>query len=57
LCVYDRVTARERGTPADSPGDPAGPAKAEWNRYLGIYHARAYGEDVESPLTLTNGYL
>jgi CubicO group peptidase (beta-lactamase class C family) len=43
--------------PADSPGDPPGPAKAEWSRYLGVYHARAYGEDVESPLTLTNGYL
>ena len=34
--------------PNDSPRDPAGPAKPEWARFLGVYHARAYGEDNES---------
>jgi CubicO group peptidase (beta-lactamase class C family) len=43
--------------PADAPGDPPGPARPEWERYLGVYHARAYGNDTETPVTLTNGYL
>jgi CubicO group peptidase (beta-lactamase class C family) len=43
--------------PNDSPRDPPGPAKAEWARFLGRYHARAYGRDDEKPVTLKNGYL
>lgn len=43
--------------PNDSPGDPAGPSKPGWQRFLGSYHARAYGQDDERKVTLRNGYL
>lgn len=43
--------------PNDSPRDLAGLAKPEWVRFLGVYHARAYGQDVETPVTLKNGHL
>ncbi|MGO9921496.1 MAG: serine hydrolase domain-containing protein [Isosphaeraceae bacterium] len=43
--------------PNDSQRDQAGPAKPEWQRYLGVYHAMAYGQDDEVRLTLKNGYL
>ncbi len=43
--------------PNDSPRDPAGPDKPEWARFLGVYHARAYGQDDEVRLALKNGHL
>lgn len=43
--------------PEESPGDPPGPAKPEWNRFLGVYHATAYGQDTEAPVSLRHGYL
>jgi CubicO group peptidase (beta-lactamase class C family) len=43
--------------PNDSPRDPKGPAKAEWDRFLGAYHAQAYGQDDEKSITRKNGYL
>jgi CubicO group peptidase (beta-lactamase class C family) len=43
--------------PNDSPADPAGPAKPEWARLAGVYHARAYGQDDEKRVGLKNGYL
>ncbi len=43
--------------PNDSLRDPAGPAKPEWARFLGVYHARAYGQDDEAPVALKNGHL
>ncbi len=43
--------------PNDSPGEPAGPGKAEWARHVGRYHAQAYGRDDERAVTLKNGYL
>ncbi len=41
----------------DSPRDPAGPAKREWARFFGAYHAQAYGQDDESSVALRNGHL
>ena len=43
--------------PNDSPRDPPGPAKPEWTAFLGVYHATAYGQDVEGRVTLKNGYV
>ncbi len=43
--------------PNDSPRDPPGLAKPEWTPFLGVYHATAYGQDVESRVTLKNGSL
>ncbi len=43
--------------PNDSPRDPAGPAKPEWARFLGVYHARVYGQDNETPVVFKNGHL
>ena len=43
--------------PNDSPGDPPGPAKPEWKRFLGTYHAKSYGDDDAKKVTLKNGYL
>jgi hypothetical protein len=43
--------------PNDSPREPAGPAKPEWARFLGVYHARMYGQDDETPVVLKNGHL
>lgn len=43
--------------PNDSPRDPPGPAKPKWTPFLGVYHATAYGQDVESRVTLKNGYI
>ncbi len=43
--------------PNDSPHDPARPAKPEWARFLGVYHARAYGQEDEVRLDLKNGHL
>ncbi len=43
--------------PNDSPRDPPGAAKPEWTRFLGVYHARAYGQDDEARLALKNGHL
>jgi CubicO group peptidase (beta-lactamase class C family) len=43
--------------PNDSPRDPAGPAKAEWSRFLGAYTAKSYGQEGIRKVTLKNGYL
>ena len=43
--------------PNDSPDDPAGPAKPEWARLVGVYHARAYGLDDDKKVVLKNGHL
>ena len=43
--------------PNDSPRDPAGSSKPEWARFLGVYHASAYGRHDEVPVALKNGHL
>ena len=42
---------------SESPRDRAGPAKPEWAPYVGVFHARTYGLDNETPVVLKNGNL
>jgi hypothetical protein len=43
--------------PNDSPNDPPGSAKPEWDRFQGTYWARAYGQDDEARVELRKGSL
>lgn len=41
----------------DSPNDPAGANKSEWQPYVGDYQAKLYGNPVAAKVYLKNGYL
>jgi hypothetical protein len=43
--------------PNDAPTDPPGPARPEWDRFAGVYQAKAYGQDDEVRVAPKNGYL